>query len=344
MNRQGPRPGPLNLITDVTGIKVGQAEDEKTLTGTTVILPDKPVIGAVSVMGGAPGTRETEALDPSRLLGGVIDALTLSGGSVYGLDAGSGVVAWLGARGRGFGFNSTNVKAPIVPGAILFDLANGGDKSWGETPPYRALGVKAVETTGEGFALGNAGAGYGAQAGRLKGGIGSASLVFDNGLQMGALMAVNAFGSAIVPGTASFWAAPFEIDNEFGGKGVGALQPGHQEWQLETKADAAGPRENTTIGVVATNAVLSAAECYRVAIMAHNGLARALRPAHAPVDGDVIFVLSTGAHELDEETRIRELTAIGTYAGDCVARSIARGVYEAESLGGMPGYQESAAG
>ena len=301
MNRQGPRPGPLNLITDVTGIKVGQAEDEKTLTGTTVILPDKPVIGAVSVMGGAPGTRETEALDPSRLLGGVIDALTLSGGSVYGL----------------------------------------------ETPPYRALGVKAVETTGEGFALGNAGAGYGAQAGRLKGGIGSASLVFDNGLQMGALMAVNAFGSAIVPGTASFWAAPFEIDNEFGGKGVGALQPGHQEWQLETKADAAdaaGPRENTTIEVVATNAVLSAAECYRVAIMAHNGLARALRPAHAPVDGDVIFVLSTGAHELDEETRIRELTAIGTYAGDCVARSIARGVYEAESLGGMPGYQESAAG
>ena len=343
MDRQAPKPGPRNLITDVVGIKVGQAEDVTVRTGATVILPDAPVTAGVSVMGGAPGTRETDLLDPARLVGGVIDAVTLSGGSVYGLDAGSGVVSWLGARGRGFGFNSTDVKAPIVPGAILFDLANGGDKSWGENPPYRDLAMKAVASASEEFALGNAGAGFGARAGSLNGGTGSASLVTTDGLQVGALMAVNAYGSAIVPGTTSFWAAPFEIGDEFGGGKTASITAEHQEWQLDTKADDGGLRQNTTIGIVATNAALSAGECHRVAIMAHDGLARALRPAHAPVDGDVIFVMSTGAYELDEETRVRDLTAIGTYAGDCVARAIARGVYEADTLGDMLGYQEFAA-
>ncbi len=341
MDYIAPRPGPLNLITDVAGIKVGHADDADARTGTTVILAEQPVVAAVSVMGGAPGTRETDALDPARLLGGVIDAVTLSGGSVYGLDAASGVVAWLGARGRGYRFNTTDVTAPIVPGAILFDLANGGDKGWGETPPYRELGAKAVACAAETFALGNAGAGYGAKAGSLNGGTGSASLYTEEGLQVGALMAVNAFGSAIVPGTGSFWAAPFERNAEFGGAGVGAPAPDADAWQIGTKADDTEPRQNTTIGVVATNADLSAAECHRVALMAHDGLARALRPAHAPVDGDVIFVLATGAHSLGEETRIRELTALGTYAGDCVARAIARGVYEAETLGGMIAYRDA---
>ncbi len=341
MDNTAPKPGPLNLITDVVGIKVGHAEDRQARTGATVILPDRSVVAAVSVMGGAPGTRETEALDPSRLLGGVIDAVTLSGGSVYGLDAGSGVVAWLGARGRGYKFNSTDVSAPIVPGAILFDLANGGDKSWGELPPYRDLGAKAVAAAAGSFELGNAGAGYGAKAGSLNGGTGSASLCTSDGLQVGALMAVNAYGSAVVPGTGSFWAAPFEREAEFGGVGVATLAASESGWQGGTKADDAGPRQNTTIGVVATNAALSAAECHRVALMAHDGLARALRPAHAPVDGDVIFVLATGAYALDEEMRVRDLTAIGTYAGDCVARAIARGVYEAETLGDMMGYRNA---
>lgn len=340
MDNMAPQPGPLNLITDVAGIKVGHAEDANARTGATVILADQPVVAAVSVMGGAPGTRETDALDPARLLGGVIDAVTLSGGSVYGLDAASGVVAWLGARGRGFQFNSTDVTAPIVPGAILFDLANGGDKSWGETPPYRDLGAKAVACAAETFALGNAGAGFGAKAGSLNGGTGSASLLTTDGLQVGALMAVNAYGSALVPGTSSFWAAPFERDAEFGGVGVAAPTAENSAWQLGTKADDTQPRQNTTIGVVATNADLSAAECHRVALMAHDGLARALRPAHAPVDGDVIFVMATGAHALAEETRIRDLTAIGTYAGDCVARAIARGVYEAETQGEMIAYRD----
>ncbi|MEQ9143154.1 MAG: P1 family peptidase [Parvibaculaceae bacterium] len=340
MDKSAPNPGPLNLITDVAGIKVGQAEDMAALTGVSVVLPDEPAIGAVSVMGGAPGTRDTEALDPARLLGGRLDAVTLSGGSVYGLDAPSGVVSWLSAQGRGFTFSATHVTAPIVPGAILFDLANGGDKDWGDTPPYRDLGRAAVEKAGTAFALGNAGAGLGALAGSLKGGTGSASLVSPEGYCVGALMAVNAFGSPLVPGSGAFWAAPFERDGEFGGHGTGRLMPETSDWTFGTKADA-GPRENTTIGVVATDAALSAAECHRVAVMAHDGLARALRPAHAPADGDVIFVISTGKIAMPDENRARWLTGLGTYAGDCVARAIARGVYEAESIGGHVAYRDA---
>ncbi|MEQ9519389.1 MAG: P1 family peptidase [Parvibaculum sp.] len=331
-------PGPRNLITDVAGIKVGHAEDVAARTGTTVLLPDEPAICAVSVMGGAPGTRETDALDPSRLLGGRVDAVTLSGGSVYGLDAPSGVTAWLGARRRGFTFTGIDVTAPIVPGAILFDLSNGGDKNWGETPPYLELGKRAVASADKTFALGNVGAGLGARAGTLKGGLGSASLYTGGGFQIGALMAVNAYGSAIVPGTKSFWASPFELDGEFGG--IMPEELSDRDWTTGTKADANGPRQNTTIGIVAVNAKLTAAECQRVAVMAHDGLARALRPAHAPVDGDVIFVVATGMRALDEESRIRDLTEIGTYAGDCVARAIARGVYEAETLGEMTAYRD----
>ncbi len=336
----GIQTGPRNLITDVDGIKVGQAEDVDACTGATVILPDSPVTAAVNVMGGAPGTRETDALDPSRLLGGVIDAVTFSGGSVYGLDTGSGVTAWLGARGRGFEIAGSEVRAPIVPGAILFDLSNGGDKGWGEEPPYRRLGAEAAAAAAESFRLGNAGAGFGARAGSIKGGTGSASLISSDGLQIGALMAVNSYGSAVVPGTSAFWAAPFERDGEFGGVAPMGLAP-DAEWLEGTKAGNPALRQNTTIGIVATNADLTAAECNRVAVMAHDGLARALRPAHAPVDGDVIFVIATGAHALGDDMRVRHLSEIGTHAGDCVARAIARGVYEAKTLGDMISYGDA---
>ncbi|WP_308238068.1 P1 family peptidase [Phenylobacterium sp. J367] len=206
---QTPGPGARNLITDVPGLKVGQAEDVRVRTGVTVILPDERAVCAVDVRGGAPGTRETDALAPENLVDAV-DAVVLSGGSSYGLAAADGVVAWLGARGRGYGLSPDPAvpPSPVVPAAILFDMANGGDKAWGESPPHRALGRAAVAAAAEDFALGTAGAGYGAMAGALKGGVGSASIVSHDGYTVGALAAVNSFGSAVAPGGRTFWAAP----------------------------------------------------------------------------------------------------------------------------------------
>src|SRR5580692_3384463 len=216
------RTGPRNLITDVEGLRVGQAEDVAARTGVTVLVADAPAAAVVDVRGGAPGTRETEALDPTGLVG-AIDAIVLSGGSVYGLDAASGVTAWLAANGRGFRVISTAPPAPIVPAAILFDLANGGEKNWGMTPPYRALGIHAVENARADFALGNAGAGFGAVAGAYKGGIGSASSVTDEGFTVGALAAVNAVGSPLVPRTDVFWAYALEQNGEFGNRKPGTF-------------------------------------------------------------------------------------------------------------------------
>jgi L-aminopeptidase/D-esterase-like protein len=213
------RPGERNLITDVAGLRVGQAEDFTVRSGVTVLLADEAVAAAVDIRGGAPGTRETDALDPTSL-GGVIDALAFAGGSVYGLDASSGVMAWLGARGRGFRLVEGAPPAPIVPGAIIFDLANGGNKNWGMTPPYRALAISAVEGASEEFGLGNRGAGLGARAGIYKGGTGSVSAVTDDGFSVGALAIVNAVGSPIIPQTDVFWAFPFEQEGEFGGRGA----------------------------------------------------------------------------------------------------------------------------
>ena len=203
------RAGKRNLITDVAGLAVGQAEDTAARTGVTVLLADAPCAAAVDVRGGAPGTSETETLDPVSLVGAV-DAIALSGGSVYGLESAASVAAWLGARGRGFKFRPGTPPAPIVPGAIIFDLANGGDKNWGANPPYRALAIEAVERAGGEFALGNAGAGLGAVAGLYKGGTGSASVVTDDGLTIGALAIVNSVGSPLIPGTDVFWAFAFE--------------------------------------------------------------------------------------------------------------------------------------
>jgi len=321
------RPGARNLITDVAGLKVGQADDPRARTGVTVILPDRPAVAACSVAGGGPGTRETDALAPENLVEAV-DAVVLAGGSVYGLAAADGVAAWLGAQGRGFrlAVREGVPPSPIVPSAILYDLANSGDKGWGIDPPYRALGVAAAKAATEDFALGTVGAGYGAMAGMLKGGTGSASAVSADGFTVGALAAVNSFGSTTAPGGRTFWAAPYEVDGEFGGLGAGGLVAAMDDWGGSKLA--AIPRANTTIACVATDVALTPAQAKRVAIMAQDGLARAVRPAHAPTDGDVVFALSTGRLATAEVTPLM-LARIGALAADCLARAIARSVFEA---------------
>jgi L-aminopeptidase/D-esterase-like protein len=289
-----------------------------------VILPDDRAVCAVDVRGGAPGTRETDALAPENLVDAV-DAVVLSGGSVYGLAAADGVVAWLGARGRGYGLIEGVPKSPVVPAAILFDMANQGDKSWGESPPYRDLGRRAVAAAGADFGLGTAGAGYGAMAGGLKGGLGSASALTSDGYTVGAVVAVNSWGSVTAPGGRTFWAAPFELGAEFGGLGPGGLAAGPDEWGLAKRpADS----RNTTIACVATDAILTPAQARRVAVMAQDGFARAIRPVHAPFDGDVVFALSTGRRPL-AEPETYTLARLGALAADTLARAIARGVFEA---------------
>jgi L-aminopeptidase/D-esterase-like protein len=326
------RPGPLNLITDVDGLKVGNAEDHRALSGVTVVLPDSRAVCAVDVRGGGPGTRETDALDPSCLVDAV-DAVVLSGGSAFGLDAASGVLSWLAMEGRGFEIAGAVV--PIVPSAILFDLLNGGDKNWGETPPYRALGITAARNAGRDFKLGNAGAGMGGMAGDMKGGLGSASAVADDGLQVGALVAVNCVGSGVIPGTHTLWAWPYEQAGEMGGQTPPVL-----DGDLPMAETLPGlPGEHTTLGVVATNGRLTKGQAQRVAIMAHDGYARAIRPIHTPFDGDSIFALSLagwGPAEVDPVL----LARIGSLAADCMARAIGRALWHAESLGLFVSYRE----
>jgi L-aminopeptidase/D-esterase-like protein len=325
MDVRAAGPGPRNLITDVPGLKVGQAEDSSARTGVTVILPDDRAVAACDVRGGAPGTRETDALSPENLVDAV-DAIVLSGGSVYGLGAADGVVACLGARGRGYGMVAGVPKSPVVPAAILFDMANGGDKGWGEDPPHRELGKQAIAAAGLDFALGTAGAGYGAMAGGLKGGIGSASAVTAGGYTVGAVVAVNSWGSVIAPGGRTFWATPFELDGEFGGLGPAGLRAGVDEWgSAKRPADA----RNTTIACVATDAVLTPAQARRVAVMAQDGFARAIRPVHAPFDGDVVFAISTGRKPLADPDNFT-VARLGALAADTLARAIARGVFEAK--------------
>ncbi|THD77005.1 MAG: peptidase S58 family protein [Phenylobacterium sp.] len=322
----GAKPGPRNLITDVPGLKVGQAEDVDARTGVTVILPDERAVCACDVRGGAPGTRETDALAPENLVDAV-DAVVLSGGSVYGLASADGVVGWLGARGRGFGLApSPDVPpSPVVPAAILFDMANGGRKAWGEAPPYRDLGRSAVAAAADNFRLGTAGAGYGAMAGALKGGIGSASIVSADGFTVGAVVAVNAWGSVLAPGGRTFWAAPFEAAGEFGGLGAAGLSAAPEDWGLAKGAEA--PR-NTTLACVATDVALTPAQARRVAIMAQDGLARAIRPIHAPFDGDVVFAISTARQACPEPAQLT-VARLGSLAADVLARAVARAVYEA---------------
>ncbi|WP_299840986.1 P1 family peptidase [uncultured Paracoccus sp.] len=317
------RPGPRNLITDVAGLRVGNATDAGLRSGVTVLTADAPFAAAVQVMGGAPGTRETDLLAPDKMVQAV-DALVLSGGSAFGLAACDGVMAGLRAAGRGFEVGP--VRVPIVPGAIVFDLLNGGDKEW-RSNPYPALGEAAFSAASDSFAIGSHGAGTGAMTGLLKGGLGSASAVLDSGYTVGALVVVNALGSATVGEGPQFWAAPWELGDEFGGLGLPPDFPAAQE-------PAPGKRlgEATTIAILATNAALDKPALQRMATAAHDGMARALVPSHTPFDGDLIFAASTGAKPLADPAADPFL--LGHAAASVLARAIARGVYAAERAAG----------
>lgn len=317
-------PGPRNLITDVAGLSVGNAEDHRLKSGVTAIVCDPQATAAVQVLGGAPGTRETDLLEPHNTVQ-TVDAIILSGGSAFGLDAASGAQAALREMGRGFAVGPHRV--PIVPSAILFDLINGGEKDWGKFPPYRDLGYEAVRKAGLGFSTGSAGAGAGALTATFKGGLGSASIVLPNGITVGALVAVNALGSATVGGTRHFWAAPFEKLEEFGGLGLPHPLPADAS-DIRTKLSPnLSAAANTTIAVIATDAVLTKAEAKRLAIAAHDGFARALWPAHTPLDGDLVFALATGASGRTLE--LEDFIDLGAAAAATMARAIARGVHDA---------------
>jgi L-aminopeptidase/D-esterase-like protein len=323
-----------NLITDVPGLKVGHAEDLRLGSGATAVIFDEPAVASIDVRGGGPGTRETALLDPAQTVQG-IDAITLSGGSAFGLDAASGVQAWLREQGRGFPVRSARV--PIVPAAILFDLLSGGDKDWGRFPPYRELGYAAAAGAASDFMLGSVGAGTGATTVNCKGGIGSASAQSPDGFVVGALAAVNAAGSVIVGRGPWFWAAPFEVGGEFGGRGL----PGEFSARALEPITKGSARENTTLVIVATDAVLSKAQAKRLAVMAQSGLSRAIYPVHSPLDGDVVFAASTGRRPLADATV--GLTHLGTLAANVVARAIACGVFAARTLelpGAMPSWHD----
>ncbi|MCV2871807.1 P1 family peptidase [Defluviimonas sp. WL0050] len=325
------RPGLRNLITDVAGVNVGNAEDHRLRSGATALVGDRPFVAGVHVMGGAPGTRETDLLAPDRLVAEV-DALVLSGGSAFGLDACSGVADGLRAAGRGFAVGDQ--KVPIVPGAILFDLLNGGDKGWAENP-YRALGRAAFDAADVTFGIGTAGAGTGATTHDLKGGLGSASAVLESGITVGALVAVNAIGSVTAGTGPHFWAAPSEIGAEFGGLGPAVAHDPAAEPALSKRQG-----EATTIAIVATDAALDKAQATRMAIAAHDGLARAIVPAHTPFDGDLVFAAATGARPLTDPHA--DAFLIGHAAACCLARAIARAIYEANARPGdrVPTWQK----
>lgn len=316
-----------NRITDIAGIRVGHAADARIASGVTALVFDRPFVAAVDVRGGGPGTRETDLLDPERTVEG-IDALVLAGGSAFGLEAASGVAAWLAENGRGFPVGAMRV--PIVPGAILFDLLNGGDKAWGRYPPYRELGFSAARAASGDFALGSVGAGTGARTANLKGGVGSASdLVSGTGFRVGGLAAVNAFGRVTIGDGPHFWAAPFERGQEFGGLGLPAAMPdGALDFPVRGLPGGA-----TTLAVIATDAALTKAQCRRLAVAAQAGLARAIHPVHTPLDGDVVFALATGAIPLADP--IGDLARLGDQAAHVLARAVAIGVFAATALPGL---------
>ena len=322
-----------NTITDVAGLRVGHASDARLASGVSVVLFDKPVVASVDVRGGGPGTRETAMLDPAQTVQGV-DAIVLSGGSAFGLDAASGVQAYLAEQGRGFAVREARV--PIVPQAILFDLLNGGDKSWGRFPPYRDLAYAAVVDAGTDVALGTVGAGFGATTANFKGGVGTASDTID-GFTVGALVSVNAAGSVTIGDGPHFWAAPFEQNGEYGAQGWPASFPAAA---LVPRTKGSAP-ENTTLAVIATDATLTKAQAHRLAVIAQTGLARAIYPVHTPLDGDVVYAAATGRKPFGDPHL--GLTRLGAVAANVLARAVARGVYEAKALpfsGALPAWRD----
>ncbi|WP_199085891.1 P1 family peptidase [Bosea sp. ASV33] len=326
-----------NLITDVRGLLVGQAHDAAAATGVTVTVFDRPTIASAAVLGGAPGTRDTALLDPEMTVEHV-DAIVLSGGSAWGLGAADGVMRWLAKEGRGFPVGAFRV--PIVPQAILFDLMNGGEKPWArgeDATPYARLGAEAAAAASADFMLGTAGAGFGATTANLKGGLGSASARAATGQVVGALVAVNAVGTATIGDGPHFWAAPYERDGEFGGLGWPAvISP--DDIALRFKG---GTGQNTTIALVATDASLTKPQARRLALAAHDGLARALRPAHAPLDGDIVFAAATGYSGAPSDAFA--MTELCATAADVLARAVARGIHAATALpfpGARPAWQD----
>ena len=322
-----------NLITDVAGVTVGHADDARLASGVTAIVFDEPAVASIDVRGGGTGTRESVLLDPSMTVER-IDAIALAGGSAFGLEAAAGVMARLAEQGRGFAMRTARV--PIVPGAILFDLLNGGDKAWDRYPPYRELGYAATAAAGDTFRLGTAGAGFGATTANFKGGIGSASAMVGD-ITVGALVAVNAAGCVTVGTGPWFWAAPFERDGEFGGRGMPSPLPSGA-LAFRTKGRAA---ENTTLAVVATDATLNKVQAKRLAIMAQVGIAHAIRPVHTPLDGDLVFTAATARKPLPDP--IHGLAELGSATADVLARAVARAVYEATALpfpGALPAWRD----
>ncbi|MBL6782113.1 MAG: P1 family peptidase [Alphaproteobacteria bacterium] len=316
--------GPKNLITDIDGLRVGNASDDKLKSGVTVLTADQPFAAALHVMGGAPGTRETDLLAPDKMVS-AIDALVLSGGSAHGLDAASGVMARLHQSGRGFAVGDQTV--PIVPAAILFDLLNGGDKAWANNP-YADLGGHAYDAAQTDISLGSHGAGTGATTATVKGGLGSASMMFDNGIIIGALVVANPMGSVHCPDSMQFWGATCEMDGEYGGLGVPVQ---HTPLRITTKQH---PQQmsNTVIGIVATNLMLDKASLTRLATAAHDGIARAIQPSHTPLDGDLIFAASTGQHDIPCDAY--DLAMLGHGAALAMTRAICRGIWHAETAAG----------
>ena len=326
-----------NLLTDIASVRVGHADDAGLASGVTAIVFDRPVIAAIDIRGGGPGTREGALLDLANTVER-IDAIALSGGSAFGLEAGGGVQAWLAEQGRGFAVRGAVI--PIVPGAIMFDLLNGGDKAWGRFAPYRDLGYAAAAAAGPDFAIGSVGAGLGATTANFKGGLGSASAVTQGGIAVAALAVVNAVGSVTVGDGPWFWAAPFEVDSEYGGRGLPAtFTPDMLKMRIKG-GPAATAVENTTLAVVVTDAALTKTQAKRLAMMAQTGFARAIYPVHAPMDGDVVFAASTGERPIDLLVGITEL---GMVAANVVARAIARGVHTATALplpGALPAWRD----
>jgi len=324
-----------NLLTDISGVHVGHADDAALASGVTAILFDSPAVASIDVRGGGPGTREDGLLKPESTVQ-AIDAIALSGGSALGLDAAGGVQAWLAEQGRGLRIREAVI--PIVPGAICFDLLNGGNKAWGRFPPYRDLAYAAACAAGTDFTLGSVGAGLGATTANFKGGLGSASAQTEGGVMVGALAVVNAVGSVTVGDGPWFWAAPFELNNEFGGRGLPpSFTPDMLSARLKGGPEAT-PSENTTLVVVVTDAVLTKSQAKRLAMIAQTGMARAIYPVHAPTDGDVVYAAATGKKPIDPRFGLTEL---GMVAANTVARAIARGVHSATALpflGALPAW------
>src|SRR6202166_2419803 len=326
-----------NLLTDISGVRVGHAEDAALASGVTAVIFDSPAVAAIDVRGGGPGTREGALLDLANTVE-KIDAIALAGGSAFGLEAGGGVQAWLAEKSRGFAGRGAII--PIVPGAICFDLLNGGNKQWGRFAPYRDLGFAAAAAADTTFALGSTGAGLGATTANFKGGLGSASAATQAGVRVAALAVVNAVGSVTVGGGPGFWGAPFETDGEFGGRGLPpSFTPDMLAMRIKGGA-AATSVENTTLAVVVTDAGLTNPQAKRLAMIAQTGFARAIYPVHAPLDGDVLFVAATGETPIDP---LVGLTELGMVAANVTARAIARGVYTATALpfpGALPAWKD----